>query len=182
VRARLGISREELGDLLEVNVSQVGHVEAGRRRYSPTAQARLRRLAELVPAVPEAATPAPPAPGPTPAEATALRARLRACQHEAQPLREQQATWAAQDAALHQRRQGVAALGTALATPLPTPADPDVDPTRERAWLELLELATRRRARRQPSATARALLALRLRLLDEEAAALARLLAAAPEA
>ncbi|MBO2007914.1 helix-turn-helix transcriptional regulator [Siccationidurans soli] len=62
VRGRLGISREELGDLLEVTVSQVGHVECGRRSYSARAQARLLRLAELLPAaLPAEAAP----PGPT---------------------------------------------------------------------------------------------------------------------
>jgi DNA-binding transcriptional regulator YiaG len=50
VRERLGLTRAELGLLLGVGVSQVGHVEAGRWSYSAAAQARLRRLASLVPA------------------------------------------------------------------------------------------------------------------------------------
>ncbi|WP_046246539.1 hypothetical protein [Hymenobacter terrenus] len=180
VRARLGISRQELGDLLGVRAGQVGHVEAGRRSYSAQPQARLHRLAALLPA--PSAAPAPVAtslpPGPTLAEATALRARLRTCRHEAQQLRDQQAAWPAQDAALRQRQQALTALNTALAAPLPTPADPAANPTRERAWLELLELATTRLARRQPSPTARALVALRLRLLAEEIATLEALLPA----
>ncbi|MBO2007915.1 hypothetical protein [Hymenobacter negativus] len=101
---------------------------------------------------------------------------MRSCRHEARKVRAQQDAWPVQEAALRRRRQALAALSTALATPLPGPPDPAADPTRERAWLELLELATVRLARQLPSPTARALLALRLRLLDEEATTLVELL------
>ena len=159
---------------------QVGHVEAGRRGYTARAQARLHQLAELVPAEP---TPEPEPPGAaeppaglTTAEAQAVRARLRACRHEARQLRYQQATWPGRTATRHRRHRTAAALQAALR---PLPAD-DPEARRAREWLALLELATKRAARLVPTPGVRALLALRLRLLDEEAQALEQLLGLPP--
>ena|GEM_PF-3919907 len=176
VRERLGLSRQELGDWLGVGQRQVGHVEAGRREYSAKAQARLRRLSELVPRLPEE-TPEPVAPAaalPSPAEATALRARLRTCRHEARQLRYQQDAWPERDVVIGRRQRGLAALEAAIAD---ESANPAADLSRERAWLEILALGTRQLARRLPTPTAREWVALRLRLLDEEAAGLEKLLA-----
>ena len=180
VRARLGLTRAELGLLLGVGVAQVGHVETGYRNYSAAAQARLRRLASLVPAAPAPPeTPATPPAGPTPAEAAALHRRQREFRHQVARLRARQAAAPPQAAALAQRRQALATLGAALAAPAPTPPDPVADGAREAAWLELLHLGTRRRQQRQPSPTALGWQALRLQLLEAELAGLAQLLAGA---
>lgn len=182
LRTRLGLSQQELGDFLGVGAAQVGHVEAGRRGYSAKAQARLHRLAELLPDAPAAdgtaieasGAPAPPTASEARALRARLRARLRACRHEARQLRYQQALWPNQEAALRQRQQTAARLEAALVAP----ATPAPDAAREQEWLALLRLATARAAQRRPSPTARARLALRLHLLDTEAAGLEQLLGA----
>ncbi len=180
LRARLGISQQELGDFLGVGEAQVGHVEAGRRGYTARAQMRLHQLAELVPAEPTPEPPAaaePPA-GLTAAEAQAARARLRTCRYEARQLRYQQATWPGRTTTLGLRRHTAATLQAALR---PLAAD-DPEAHRAREWLALLELATKRTARLVPTPGAQALLALRLHLLDAEAAALEQLLGGPPSA
>lgn len=178
LRARLGLSQRELGDFLGVGATQVGNVEAGRRSYSARVQARLHRLAELASAAASGAGPHPVAeedwPEDAPNENKAVRARLRACRHGARQLRYQQAIWLEQEAALKRRLQTLALVAAALAVPGP-------DDAREQAWLTLLKLATKRLAQRLPDPTARALLALRLRLLDAEATELERLLGAGEE-
>ena len=177
MRERLGITQQELGDLLGVGRAQVGHVEAGRRAYSPRAQARLTRLSELLPARlfrPGGALAAPAGPvgpaSPTPAEQADLRRRLRNCRRTLSGL-----TYAEQGrprlaAALARRTQGLAALRAALA------AAPGTDPARDLDWVELLDLATTLVARRQPTATALGLAALRRQLLELEITGLLRLL------
>lgn len=179
VRARAGLTQEELGDLLGVGRAQVAHVEAGRRGYSAKAQARLHRLTELLPArLPEdpatAETGAPP--GPTLGEQAALRRRLRECRHRIASLVYAEQGRPPLTAALALRRQALTALRAALAAEADTTPTPAAEPTREAAWLELVELATARVARRQPTPTALAWTALRLRLLREEEAGLLLLL------
>lgn len=177
IRARAGITQMELGDLLGVSRGQVAHVEAGRRGYSRRAQERLRRLAELLPvgSVAEAGGEEPVPAGPTAEERLALRRRLRTCRRQLTTL-----VYAAEGRpvvaeALSQRRQALATLRAALAAEAaPAPARA----AREAAWLELVELATHRVARRQPTPTRLAWEALRLRLLREEEAGLLALLAA----
>ena len=184
VRARAGITQQELGELLGVTKGQVAHVEAGRRGYSARAQARLTRLGELLPAhrFRPGGTPAPePAPaadaptGPTLAEQTALRRRLRACRRTLSALAYAAEGRPVLTATLARRTQALTALRAALAAE--TAPAPGSDPARDHAWLELVELATARVARRQPTPTALAWTALRRRLLEAEAAGLEALLA-----
>lgn len=168
LRARLGITQQELGDFLGVRAAQMGHVEAGRRGYSARAQVRLYRLAGLVPAAPTLKPVAdePPA-GLTAGEARALRARLRACRHDARQLRYQQAALPGKAAALVLRRHTAATLQAAQ----PALAADEMNALRVQEWVALLALATKRLARLAPSATARALLELRQRLAAEALAA-----------
>jgi transcriptional regulator with XRE-family HTH domain len=181
IRHRLGLTREELGLLLGVGERQVGHVEAGRRGYSATAQERLRRLATLLPpsdaapTEPEAAPPVPVA-GPTPEEAAALRKRLRNCRHHLYQLRYQEAGPAARAEQLQRRRHTLTRLAEALAQPPADPADPAVRPEREQQWLELLALGTRRLEYRQPTPTALGWRALKVELLEAEIRGLEALL------
>jgi transcriptional regulator with XRE-family HTH domain len=180
VRARAGITQQELGDLLGVGRAQVAHVEAGRRGFSARAQSRLSRLAELLPAgavaFPPADAHAPVGPavlqGPTLAEQTALHRRLRACRHQLAGLRYAEEGRPALASALARRTLALAKLRAALALDATTTST-----SREVAWLELVELATARVARQQPTATAQQWLALRLRLLQDEEAGLLALLA-----
>ena len=102
--------------------------------------------------------------------------RARRCQQLAAQLTFELDTWALQDAALLRRRQGLAALRTALAGP-PAYFDPLADPAFEAAWLARLEGDTAA-APPRPDPLARAHATLRLRLLRDEAEALTQLLAA----
>lgn len=182
LRARAGLTQEELGLLLGVSKGQVSHVEAGRRGYSARAQARPARLSELLPArlfrpggalaAPAVPLPAPagegPGAGPTPEEQAALRRRLRACRHTLAGLAYAAGHGSPLAAALARRTRALAALRAALAAE--TAPAPGTAPARDLAWVELVELATARLARRQPSPTAQAWAALRRQLLETEAA------------
>ncbi|RTQ53572.1 XRE family transcriptional regulator [Hymenobacter gummosus] len=185
LRTRLGLTREELGLLLGVTAAQVSHVENGRRGYSARAQERLYRLAALLPAAAApagaAAPPAPPA-GPSPAEAAALRKRLRGCRRRLYHLRYDEAAPAARAAQLERRHLTLARLAEALAQPpaAAPPADAGRPPEREQEWLALLELGTRRLAHRQPTPTALAWRALKAQLLEAEIRGLEQLLGEAP--
>ena len=172
---RAGLTQQELGDLLGVGRAQVAHAEAGRRGYSARAQARLNRLAELLPRslppVPESPA-AAPAPGPTLAEQADLHRRLRNARRTLNGLAYAEENRPPMAAALARRTQALAVLRAALAAEANA-----ADTTREAAWLELVELGTARVARRQPSPTARGLVALRREVLTLEIAGLEKLLA-----
>ncbi|TGE21598.1 hypothetical protein E5K00_15065 [Hymenobacter aquaticus] len=185
VRRHFALSQVELGRWLGVSVTQVRAVEAGRRNFSPLAETRLRRLSDLLPPrgpalpAPEALPPLPPRVARTTKQAREtelLRRRVRRCEHLARQLAFQLETLDLQDAALLRRRQGVAALRLALATP-PAGAGPGYDAAGEEAWLVRIEADVAALPPR-PGPLARAHLALRQRLLLEEAAELRRLLAA----
>jgi hypothetical protein len=107
-------------------------------------------------------------------EARVLALRARRCRHLASQITFELETWALQDAALLHRRQGLAALRTALTGP-PAYHDPLADPAAEMTWLARLEADTAASPPR-PSELARAHHVLRRRLLLEEADELTRLL------
>ncbi|PJJ53247.1 hypothetical protein [Hymenobacter chitinivorans] len=183
VRRHFALSQVELGRWLGVSSIQVRAVEAGRRNFSPPAEARLRRLSDLLPPrgpelpAPEALPPLPPRVAHSAKEAREaelLRRRVRRCQHLARQLSFQLETLALQDEALLRRRQGVAALRLALATP-PAVAGPGYDAAEEEAWLVRIEADVAALPPR-PGPLARAHLALRRQLLLDEAAALLLLL------
>jgi len=185
VRRHFALTQIELGRWLDVSVAMVASAEAGRRQFSPAAAARLGRLSSLLPPH-GSALPAPADLVPPPlavaawqlrdaADARRLRLRARRCQHLAARLAFEMDTWALQDAALLRRRQGRAALHTALAAP-PAYFDPLANPAFEADWLARLEGDTAAGPPR-PGPLARARAALRLGLLREEAEALTLLLA-----
>ncbi|UOQ72876.1 hypothetical protein [Hymenobacter cellulosilyticus] len=143
VRRHFALSQVELGRWLGVNSAQVQAVEAGRRNFSPQAEARLRRLSDLLPPrgpalpAPEALPPLPPRGARTAKEAREaelLRRRVRRCEHLARQLAFQLETLALQDEALLRRRQGVAALRLALATPPLTPDPTTTRPRKKPGW------------------------------------------------
>ncbi|RSK39472.1 hypothetical protein [Hymenobacter perfusus] len=195
VRAHFGLTQPELGKFIGVSGTVIGHVEAGRRVLPAEAQRRLRPLALLLPP-PEGLGPPLPAP---PAGASAPEPAAPAVPLEAEPLRKRlrrvcylldKARFALENhvrasQAQARRRWGRAVLAALLAPAPGTPAapaavaqDPALDAAACRRWLERLpDLAPG--AAWPLSATEAALLALRLRLLEEEARALAALLAAA---
>ncbi|GAA4392536.1 hypothetical protein [Hymenobacter koreensis] len=176
VRRHFALSQAELARWLGLTTRQVIAVEAGKRRFSAAAEARLARLADLLPtaALPPAETPpAPPAPaGAAAQEAEQLRRRARRCRYLARRLQFQLDTLGLQDAALLRRCQGLAALRGALAA-APTPL-----PAADAAWLAGLEASTAAALAPRPGPLARAHLALRCRLLLAEADALDALRAA----
>ncbi|MCC2547387.1 hypothetical protein LJY25_13105 [Hymenobacter sp. BT175] len=183
IRRHFALTQGELGRWLELTQAQVEAVEAGRRQFSPAAEARLARLSDLLPprgpvlSEPETLPPPPRAAQATKEarEAELLRRRVRRCQHLAAGLAYQLEVLVEQDAALLRRRQGLAALRLALALP-PATGQP-ADTAGEEAWLAGLEATTQALPPR-PGPLARAHLALRHRLLLEEAEVLSRLLGA----
>jgi len=198
VRAHFGLTQPELGQFIGVSGAVVGHVEAGRRVLPAEAQRRLRPLALLLPPPEGLGPPLPaplagaPAPDPTtpsepaaPLEAEPLRKRLRRVRYLLDKTRFALENHARASQAQARRRWGRAVLAALLAPAPGTPAapaavaqDPALDAAAGRHWLERLpDLAPG--AAWPLSATEAALLALRLRLLEEEAWALAGLLAAA---
>ncbi|TGE13926.1 hypothetical protein [Hymenobacter elongatus] len=179
VRRHFALTQAELARWLQVSARQVEAVEASRRQFSPAVSRRLSQLQDLLRApglsAPET-LPVPPPPLPAyqaTHDAQVLRRRLRRCQHLAYQLQYQLETLALQDTALLRRRQGLAALRQALATP-GAMFDPVVDPTEAEVWLTHLEANTA--AVLRPGPLARAHLVLRHRLLLEEAQELTRLL------
>ncbi|PJJ60562.1 helix-turn-helix domain-containing protein [Hymenobacter chitinivorans] len=183
IRQHFVLTQTELGRWLGVTARQVQAVEAGRRQFSDATRRRLSQLRDLMPPT----GPALPAPETLPLppvrlaqtakesrEAQLLRRRIRRCEHLADGLSYQLETWALQDAARLRRRQGLAALRLALATPQAVP-DTTFDPAEAEKWLTGLEADTN--AEKRPGPLARAHLVLRERLLREEAQELARLLA-----
>ena len=128
------------GRLSGSGAAQVGHVEAGRRGYSARTQARLCQLAEWVPAALESESEPvanePPA-GLTASEARTMRARLRACRHEARQLRYQQAAWPGKAATIGLRRRTAATIQAAR----PALAADELDAFRVQEWVELLARA-----------------------------------------
>ncbi|UOQ53707.1 hypothetical protein [Hymenobacter cellulosivorans] len=189
VRRHFALTQTELGRWLGLSQTQVEAVEAGRRNFSLQAEARLRRLSDLLPPrgpelpAPEALPPLPPRVARTAKEAREaelLRRRVRRCEHLARQLAFQLETLALQDEALLRRRQGVAALRLALATP-PLDAGPTYDLAEEETWLARIEADVAALPPR-PGPLARAHLALRRQLLLDEVAALLRLLGSPPDA
>ncbi|TGE12249.1 helix-turn-helix domain-containing protein [Hymenobacter elongatus] len=185
VRRHFALTQTELGRWLGLSQAQVEAVEAGRRNFSPKAEARLARLVDVLPPAgpglpaPEALPVVPPPAAQTgreDREAVLLRRRVRRCEHLAHGLGFQLETWALQDAAVLRRRQGLAALRLALAAP-PAASVSGAAAVAEAVWLARLEAATAALPPR-PGPLARAHLALRQRLLLAEAAELRRLLAA----
>jgi transcriptional regulator with XRE-family HTH domain len=183
VRGHFALTQAELARWLGVSEATVKSVENGRRQLSPAGQARLGRLSALLPPggppLPEPATLPPPPPRASQQvrasrEARVLALRARRCRHLASQLAFELETWQLQDAALLRRRQGLAALRTALTGPAPY-HDPLADPAAEAAWLARIEADTAATPPR-PSELARAHHTLRRRLLLEEADELTRLL------
>lgn len=174
VRQYLGLSQAGLGKYLGISQVALAYAELGTRPLPRTALLPLSRLVQALP--PEALSPLaaePPAspgvllPG-LPATA-ALRQRQQECLREAGQLRAELVRLqirAAQSAAR-------LALATALqAAPLPPPAGPVQEP--EAVWLgRLARQATAQLA--AGSATAQALLGLRIHALEYEAAEAGRL-------
>ncbi|MFD2784517.1 helix-turn-helix domain-containing protein [Hymenobacter rubripertinctus] len=185
VRAHFGLSQEELGRYLGLTRAQVAHLEAGRRRATPQADARLRLLARLLPP-PEGTGPVapafaarPPAEAPAlllpdfgPLPAAPLRRRQRQVLAQAARLR-----WTlhrgSKGLALQQRRAwGLAELRAAL----PPPTADAAEQAHCARWLATLAADVAALAPTPAAAAARALAVLRLLALDGESAALARLL------
>ncbi|TGE24262.1 hypothetical protein E5K00_03345 [Hymenobacter aquaticus] len=178
VREHFALTQADLARWLQVTVRHVEAVEAGRRQFSPAVERRLSHLADMRLTTRPLPPPAPlPAPAP-PAyqvtdEASVVRKRQRRCAHLAYNLRYELENLALQDATLLRRRQGLAVLRQALATP-GSVFDPAFEPAEAEKWLARLEAAIA--AVPRPGPLARAHLVLRERLLREEAEALARLL------
>ncbi|UOQ51832.1 hypothetical protein [Hymenobacter cellulosivorans] len=191
VREWFALTQADLASWLEVTARHVEAVEAGRRQFSPAVERRLSQLADMwmttrllgpdgQPRSEALPLPPPLPPPPPPAyqvadEASELRRRQRRCEHLAYNLRYQLENIALQDAALLRRRQGLAVLRQALATP-GSVFDPGFVPAEAEKWLERLEAATA--AVPRPGPLARAHLVLRERLLREEAEELEKLLTA----
>jgi hypothetical protein len=191
VRAHFCLSQAELGRFIGVSAAQVGHVEAGRRSFSNVAHSHFRLLSWLLP--PDLgglgpAAPDDPAPQDfVPVDANdlvRLRQRLRRCHHLADNLRYELDILQARARAHHRREWGVRILHEALqpapgAAPLVpfliTLTYPRRDVAREARWLALLAAATA--AVSVPTPLEQRLMALRIRLLDEEAAELTKILA-----
>ena len=187
VRTHFALTQAELARYLGISSEHLFSVEKGRRRLGSATERRLAPLLDHLPPPVSGGRPLPapetlpalPPPALSPAEATRLRARLDRCRRVAQELAQELAQ-AERAAAAHQRRrQGLAALRTALLptpadTPNPIPPSPFADPAHDAAWLARLEEGTA--AQRLPAPAALAHLALRQRLLLEEAAGLAALL------
>lgn len=161
-RTQLGLSQAELARYLGVSRELVGHVEAARRELPPAADQRLTGLLMLLPAplglAPTGAPPLSPVEADPAALVRPLRARLRACRHEAARLRFQLEDFQNRATAARQCLHIV----PALLADLPPGADHD------RLWLTTLAAdatATLRRC----GAPAQTLLTLRLAVLDYEA-------------
>ncbi|MCB2376967.1 hypothetical protein LGH70_05205 [Hymenobacter sp. BT635] len=192
VRRHFGLTQEELGRFLGVTGTVVAHAEAGRSTLSAPAQRRLRPLALLLPApdglgpaypTPPAAEEAPAALGPR--EAAPLLARLRRVRYLADKTRFELDNRRLLHQARERRTWGLTVLAGLLAPApdtAPAPAilapDPALSPEADRRWVARLQADTQA-APLPLSATQAALLALRLRLLEAEAAALTELLAGA---
>lgn len=182
VREDFALTQADLADWLGITVRHVQAVEAGRRQLSPAVERRLSYLSDMWLttrlSVPDAPLP-PPLPAPPPPayqtddEARELRKRQRLCAFRAYQLRYQLDNLARQDATLLRRRQGLAILRLALATPGSVFA-PAFVPSEAEAWLTRLE--ENMNAVQRPGPLVRAHLVLRERLLREEAEELARLL------
>ena len=188
LRAHFGLTQAELGRFLGVTAAQVGHVEAGRNAWSATAAGKLRLLEWLLPPADGGVGPEPPGweaadlpelPGSL--DSRALRRRLRDVRFQAVKIRydlEQRHKRARAEA---RRRWGVAVLRNLLAPAagqVPPPAvvsSPAFNAEAVGRWLAMLE-ADAAAAPTALTPTQQALLALRLRLLEEEAAALEALL------
>lgn len=183
-RAHFALTQAELAHYLEVSVAQLTSVELGRRRLGPAAARRLAPLLDHLPPPVGGGRPLPEVPAPPtaplyPAEAARLRVRLRRIRHLAQELADTLAATERVEAAHQRRRQGLAALRTALLptaldSPSPIPPSPFADAAHDAAWLGRLDAATA--ATRRPAPATVGHQALRLRLLLEEAAGLAALL------
>ncbi|TGE18951.1 helix-turn-helix transcriptional regulator [Hymenobacter elongatus] len=196
IRTHFGLTQAELGRYLGVSEQQVGNIEAGRRRATPLVTLRLARLARLLPppegfgAAAPAAAYAPPAvpvvlfgpeqtlPGPL--AAAALLKRQRQCSRRSVLLRRDLHVLGQRATAQERRRWALAVLQTALAS---HPTDPAPSPAEQEHlghWLaELAAALPPAPALRPDTATALALLLLRLAAVEAEAATLARLLAKA---
>ncbi|MFD2785052.1 helix-turn-helix transcriptional regulator [Hymenobacter rubripertinctus] len=197
VRAHFGLTQAELARWLGVSAGMVAHLETGRKPLSLALARRLRPLELLLPPAAGGLGPEPPPPPdpldlttPAPAalppapplEAAPLRARLRRVRYLAGKARfelEGRQMLAGQAA---RRAWGLGVLAALLApepgtgpVPAPLAPDPALRPAEDARWLARLRADT---APPPLTPTRRALLALRLHLLLEEAAALEALLAA----
>lgn len=180
VRGYLGLSQKELGRWLGVAITQVSDVEAGHKRFGEAAQAHLRLLAGCLPAAlpaltayaappPPPADPLPPAQAPPPVAPldTVTTATLTARRRTA----EVEAARVAQTLATHQRHAEMVARWTA-ALPALRAAVPALAPTVQPRATRWLDFRTAELAATGPPPAQTALLALRLALLQAEAATL----------
>ncbi|TGE25136.1 hypothetical protein E5K00_08035 [Hymenobacter aquaticus] len=180
VRRYFALSQLELARFLGVTRGQVAHVEAGRSTFSDTVYCRLRVLEGLMHALPT--TPAEPRALPLPADLKPLRQRLLRCRYLAANVRYQLEDHHRYAQTHADRLLALARLRSVLFPASPPPlVDPAADPPRDQKWLTRLEFDTAV-APAPLSAAERALLELRLRHLEEEAALLAALLPPVPPA
>ncbi|MBO2012698.1 helix-turn-helix domain-containing protein [Hymenobacter negativus] len=192
LRAHFGLTQAELGRFLGVTAAQVGHVEAGRNAWSVVALRRLRLLEWLMPPADGGLGPEPPAwatavpvalpelPGGL--DAMVLQQRLREVHFQAIKARYELGKRHKLVRAHARRQWGVAVLRALLApavgkapTPAPVVSSPVFDAEAVGRWLATLQ-ADAAAAPVPLTPTQQALLTLRLRLLEEEAAALEALL------
>ncbi|RTQ50138.1 XRE family transcriptional regulator [Hymenobacter gummosus] len=185
VRKVFGLTQADLARFLHIKRAQVAHVEAGRSTFSREVDRRLTVLLEAQP-VPEGRAGAWPKPAAEPAGALRrepLEKRLKECRYRALVIRYELEKTDKRLAELAHRRRALAALRAYLLPAdgsIPWMPGDKVDVAYVRFWLDTLDADTA--AAPVPDPTERALVELRLRLLDAEATALEGLLADLPPA
>lgn len=186
VRKAFGLTQHDLARFLRITRPQVAHVEAGRSRFSEEVDRRLTVLLEAQP-IPEGRAPALAEPAlqlpAKPLRREPLERRLKECRYRALVIRYELVNEDKRQAELEHRYRALAALRAYLlpadgSTPW-MPGD-NIDAAYVRFWLDTLDADTA--AAPVPDPTERKLRELRLRLLDEEAAALETLIADLPPA
>ncbi|RYU81892.1 helix-turn-helix transcriptional regulator [Hymenobacter persicinus] len=192
VRKHFGLTQAELGRYLGVSEQHIGNIEAGRRTTTPQGTLRLARLARLLPppegvgsAAPAEAYAPPAVPTrlfgpeqalPGPLAAAALLKRQRQCSRRIGLLRRDLHVLGQRATAHERRRWALAVLPTALTAAPTDPATPAELAHLEHWLTELAATLPPAPALRPDTATALALLLVRLAAVEAEAATLAQLL------